>query len=610
MSLSNDYAPDAFSGDDATVAFATTFPYFADSDLVVTLLDASDVETTLTLGAEYTATSPGAVAAVGTVTLITAPASGETLKIERNLPRTQLTTFPEQDPLPSANVEAGLDRVVMETQESRVQVDRALRNPPTDPESLSTLLPTVELRKSQFAGYDADGAPIALAGVTPDEVTVSSFMETVLDDADGLEAAATLEVCRLNSLEDQRWLALAGGLDIEFDNGVAATNLYRRHRHRISQARPEVWIHRKIRPSDDDAVELLWSDTVGGETHHSGREIPGTVLVNGCARVWRRGTPIISTGQFQNDDDSYVADHVLLLSDGDDIVDVSQETTIVPTGGYASFKLDVETINKKAGLLFPIEARDAARLIGGTASLSFKARTTDLEIGNLMVAVLAWDSTADSITSDVVSVWGATNVEPTFATNWTREGDAPARLALTNVFQTFKVEDISIDTDNAVNLAVFIWIDDTDAALEDVVYIADVQLEPGIVATPFVARPFADELLLCERYLNTSFPLGTAPAQDVSEAGAIEVRNQATGANKDVGANIRFPVPMFAAPSLVTYSPGASTSAWHNISDDSASGAAEDTAKANTGFFLNNPTAAADEAYDLLAIHYTAVAEM
>ena len=40
----------------------------------------------------------------------------------------------------------------------------------------------------------------------------------------------------------------------------------------------------------------------------------------------------------------------------------------------------------------------------------------------------------------------------------------------------------------------------TDTTLGDFLYITDVQLEPGTVATPFERRNIAQELVLCERY--------------------------------------------------------------------------------------------------------------
>jgi len=43
---------------------------------------------------------------------------------------------------------------------------------------------------------------------------------------------------------------------------------------------------------------------------------------------------------------------------------------------------------------------------------------------------LAWDSTPDTVTSDVVSAWGTEDTTPTFATNWTAENTA-ANLGVT-----------------------------------------------------------------------------------------------------------------------------------------------------------------------------------
>ena len=135
-----------------------------------------------------------------------------------------------------------------------------------------------------------------------------------------------------------------------------------------------------------------------------------------------------------------------------------------------------------------------------TVSVSFQAKTTtDKVIENLRVAVLSWDCTADTVTSDVVSDWAAEGTNPTFAANWTAENTA-SNKAITTSWATYKVEGISIDTASMANIAVFIWVDDTDAAVDDELFITQVKLELGDTATTYQPRSYGEELALCQRY--------------------------------------------------------------------------------------------------------------
>lgn len=226
------------------------------------------------------------------------------------------------------------------------------------------------------------------------------------------------------------------------------------------------------------------------------------LLINGDFRVAQRGTSFTSATSPANSDDTYLLDRWILLSDGNDIVDVSQESTTVPTGARNAIKLEVETANKQFGILQILEGKDAAAIIGGTCSLSFQARmgASDDNTHSLKAVVLAWDSTEDTVTSDVVSSWAAS---PTFVANWTAENTASSNT-LTTTYQTFNIENISVDTASTTNVAVFIYCDQTDGVVDDVVYISRVKLENGANATTNVARLYEKELALCERYYEES----------------------------------------------------------------------------------------------------------
>ena len=49
-----------------------------------------------------------------------------------------------------------------------------------------------------------------------------------------------------------------------------------------------------------------------------------------------------------------------------------------------------------------------------------KASAVD-KLDSVKAAVISWSSTADTVTSDVVSAWGNEGTRPTLATNWTYE---------------------------------------------------------------------------------------------------------------------------------------------------------------------------------------------
>jgi len=248
---------------------------------------------------------------------------------------------------------------------------------------------------------------------------------------------------------------------------------------------------------------LLYSkDDAGTETLVSGGSSGVTfknLLVNGDGIVHQRAETITSTTKPANNDDTWVGDRVLLLSDGNDIVDYSQETTVLPTGASTCHKFEVETANKQFAYAQILTASQSPKIIGGVASLSFKARmgAVDDNTHSLKAVVLSWDGTADTVTSDMVSTWGAT---ATFVANWTAE-NTPVSNTLTTNFQTFTIENISIDTAGATNVAVLIYCDQTDGAIDDVIYIGDIQLEEGETATDFERLSYEIQLVWCKFYL-------------------------------------------------------------------------------------------------------------
>jgi hypothetical protein len=96
--------------------------------------------------------------------------------------------------------------------------------------------------------------------------------------------------------------------------------------------------------------------------------------------------------------------------------------------------------------------------------------------------------------------WGAAGTNPTLAANWTYE-NTPSNLALTTSYQEFKIENVALDAASAKNVCVFIWTDDTNAMVNDIVYLADINLVPGAVATSYMPQGICPAAVMCGRFL-------------------------------------------------------------------------------------------------------------
>jgi hypothetical protein len=251
-----------------------------------------------------------------------------------------------------------------------------------------------------------------------------------------------------------------------------------------------------------DFADLAGSAQGGGITG-------ANALINGQFAVAQRATSFVAGA---NNETDYTLDRWKLFSDGNDVVDVTQETSTVPTNRQYAIALDVETANKKFGIAQIVEQKNCVNLIGETVTLSFQAKvsaTTNLD--NVKAAIISWSGTADDPTDDMISAWGAEGTDPTLATNFTYE-NTPANLNLTTSYATYSVT-ASVDTASAKNIIVFIWSDVTTTSAGEFLYLSDVKLEAGQTATPFEHRSFGDELARCQRYFYRPF-LTSGTAED------------------------------------------------------------------------------------------------
>lgn len=120
MTVSTSYTPLTYTGNGSTTNFSVTWPFF-DGTLVVTeIVIATGVETVKTINTHYTVTGgtdDDGLPATGTVVANSAPASTVQWRIERTTPKTQASTWGENDAFPQKTIEAALDKQILIAQE-------------------------------------------------------------------------------------------------------------------------------------------------------------------------------------------------------------------------------------------------------------------------------------------------------------------------------------------------------------------------------------------------------------------------------------------------------------------------------------------------------------
>jgi hypothetical protein len=91
-------------------------------------------------------------------------------------------------------------------------------------------------------------------------------------------------------------------------------------------------------------------------------------------------------------------------------------------------------------------------------------------------------------------------------------------------------------------------------------YITGVQLESGSVATPFERRPYGTELMLCQRYFEKSFPIGTAVASGGATTTIVQYLFSTYGTAAGWFSGVFYKVTKRANPTVTIYNTTLSTS--------------------------------------------------
>lgn len=189
MTVSTTTSRIVYAGNGVTTIFAFPYRFLVNGDLELTLFAADGTSETLVLTTDYTVTGADSDAG-GSVTMVVAPAVGETLVIRRVVDLTQETDYISGDAFPAESHERALDKLTMSDQQLQEQVDRSL-TVPLDDVTFSGQLPPIVAER--FLRINDSGTAIELVdALNAGELVVSPFIETLLDDANAAAARTTL----------------------------------------------------------------------------------------------------------------------------------------------------------------------------------------------------------------------------------------------------------------------------------------------------------------------------------------------------------------------------------------------------------------------------------
>jgi hypothetical protein len=156
MTVSSSTSKVQYNGNGSTTVFAYTFKVFDQDDLTVIIRSATGTETTKTITTHYTVSGVGN-AGGGNVTMLTAPASGETITILREQPLLQELDLVPNDPFPAGSLEDSLDKLTFMVQSHSEELDRAIKASKTNTIGSTEFTISAADRANKVFAFDENG---------------------------------------------------------------------------------------------------------------------------------------------------------------------------------------------------------------------------------------------------------------------------------------------------------------------------------------------------------------------------------------------------------------------------------------------------------------------
>ena len=141
-------------------------------------------------------------------------------------------------------------------------------------------------------------------------------------------------------------------------------------------------------------------------------------------------------------------------------------------------------------------------------------------------------------------------------------------------------------------------------------YITGVQLEKGSTATSFDYRPYGTELVLCQRYYEKSYDIGTVPATATANGATFSTMLQGNTTTSSIGSFIVFKQTKRSTPTMSLWdnsgNSGKATRDNFGVSEQTnVTAATQNTGESSTQVYVNAGNAASG-----LKVQWTASAEL
>jgi hypothetical protein len=156
MTVSSSTSRASYSGNGSLTTFAYVFKVFDQDDLTVILRASNGTETVQTITTDYTVTGVGDVGG-GNVVFGTAPASGVTVVILREMDLEQGLDLVPNDPFPAQSLEDSLDKLTFMVQQHNEELGRAIKASRTNVLAGSEFVISAADRANKVFSFDGSG---------------------------------------------------------------------------------------------------------------------------------------------------------------------------------------------------------------------------------------------------------------------------------------------------------------------------------------------------------------------------------------------------------------------------------------------------------------------